>query len=584
MKKRLKYIFHFAKSHWIKFALLFTCVIVTIFIGSTFKFIFGKLIDEVITAKDMSKFTDWVLLYCGIFFMNQMLHLTLNISWANLMTKFLFDIRKAVFDKTLGLKAHALSNMHSGDLVSRMQKDVSEFMNFIHWNVFYFIGGILNLVLSLLYIAYMSVPMAIVAFVMTPVSVFATQYFAMQIKPLAKRYKEDEGLLASWLYEMLKGMDELGRLGATRQMVASFTSRHIHLTRLKIKMDRVEVTAERSAAGIALIGQLVIFLVAAYLVSRGQLTIGAVIACIGYFQTCVSAFSVLTQRITTIPGNLLSMDRVIELLENAQENYEYDQAPRIIEMGNITFDDVTFSYEANAPVLEGLSLNVNAGETVAVVGHSGAGKTTLSTLLQRFYEPQSGQILIDDVPLNAYPLYSLRQQIGVVQQDTVLLNATLRDNITLNQHGIDDVQVIQALEKAHLSEWFNALPNGLDTVMGIQGEGVSGGQKQRIAIARTFLADPKILVFDEATSSLDRESERAIKDSWQSVCEGRTTLIIAHRLSTIIGADRIAVVSAGKIVGFGPHETLLKQNEIYKNLFENQHEIEQKGGAYAAFT
>ena len=178
MKKRLKYILQFSKPHWLKFVMLFTCVIVTIFIGSTFKFIFGKLIDEVITAKDMSKFTQWVLLYCGIFFVNQILHLTLNISWASLMTKFLFDIRKAVFDKTLGLKASALSSMHSGDLVSRMQKDVGEFMNFIHWNVFYLIGGILNLILSLLYIAYMSLPLAVVAILMTPISVYATKYFA----------------------------------------------------------------------------------------------------------------------------------------------------------------------------------------------------------------------------------------------------------------------------------------------------------------------------------------------------------------------------------------------------------------------
>ena len=584
MKKRLRYILQFARPHLLKFILLFTCVIVTIFIGSTFKFIFGKLIDEVISAKDMSKFTGWVILYCGIFFVNQTLHLVLNISWSNLMTKFLFDIRKAVFDKTLGLKASALSNMHSGDLVSRMQKDVGEFMNFIHWNVFYLIGGILNLTLALLYIAYMSLPLAVVALLMTPISVLSTKYFANKIKPFASQYKKDEGLLASWLYEMLKGMDELGRLGATRQMIAGFTSKHIHLTRLKIKMDRVEVTSERSAAGISLLGQLVMFLVSAYLVAHDQLTIGGVIACIGYFQTSISAFDILTQKITAIPGNLLSIDRVIEILENEQENYEYSKPPRQIQKGDIAYEDVYFNYEINSPVLEGVNLKIHAGETVAVVGESGAGKTTLSTLLQRFYEPISGQIKIDDIPLNEYPLYSLRQQIGVVQQDTVLLNATLRDNITLNQSGIEDALILEALEKANLSDWFSTLPQGLDTVMGIQGEGVSGGQKQRLAIARTFLSNPRILVFDEATSSLDRESEEVIKASWHNICEGRTTLIIAHRLSTIMSADRIAVVSKGKIVGFDQHESLLKQCETYKVLFENQHEIEQKGGVYASIS
>lgn len=584
MKKRLKYIFHFSKSHWVKFTMLFICVIVTIFIGSTFKFIFGKLIDEVIAAKNMDHFFKWVLLYCGIFIVNQLLHLTLNISWANLMTKFLFDIRQAVFNKTLGLKSHALSNMHSGDLVSRMQKDVAEFMNFIHWNVFYLVGALLNLVLSLVYIGYMSFPLAAVVIVMTPFSVFVTQYFSQKIKPLARQFKEDEGLLSSWLYEMLKGMDELGRLGAARQMVTQFTSKHIRLTRLKVKMDRVEVITERSAMGIGLLGQLVIFLVSAYLVANNQLTIGGVIACIGYFQTSISSFNILTQKITTIPGNLISIDRVIELLENEQENYQYNVPTRLISKGSVQFNDVYFKYESSTPVLEGLSFEIKAGETVALVGHSGAGKTTLSTLLMRFYDPQSGQIKIDDVLLTDYPLYSLRKQIGVVQQDTVLLNASLRDNITLNQKKFNDSQVLEAIEKAHLMDWFHTLPHGLNTLLGIRGEGVSGGQKQRLAIARIFLSNPKILIFDEATSSLDRESETVIKASWKSLCEGRTTLIIAHRLSTIIGADRIAVLSQGQIVGYDQHLPLLESCQIYKELFENQHVIEQQGGAYASLS
>lgn len=576
MKKRLKVILQFAKPHWIKFSMLFACVIVTIFIGSTFKFIFGKLIDEVILAKDMGQFLKWVLLYCGIFFVNQSLHLILNISWANLMTKFLFDLRKAVFDKTLGLKAKDLSNMHSGDLLSRMQKDVGEFMNFIHWNVFYLVGGLLNLILSILYIGYMSMPLAVVVVVMTPLSVFATKYFAKKIKPLASQYKNEEGLLSSWLYEVLKGMDELGRLGAARHMVTQFTSKHIHLIRLKIKMDRVEVSSERSGRGIGLLGQLVIFAMAAYLVSQNQMTIGAVIASIGYFQTSVSAFNILTEKITAIPGNLVSIDRVIGMLEKEQEDYGRHLDPCEIENGGISFEEVHFQYEANAPVLKGLNLRIKSGETVAVVGHSGAGKTTLSALLQRFYDPHMGDIKIDERPISAYPLYDLRRQIGVVQQDTVLLNATLRENLTLNQEGLEDEKLLDAIENAHLMDWMKTLSSGLDTVLGAYGEGLSGGQKQRLAIARIFLKNPKILVFDEATSSLDRESENVIKTSWKSLCKGRTTLIIAHRLSTIVGADRIAVLAGGQIVGFDAHESLIKSCQVYKELFESQ-----EGGAYA---
>jgi ATP-binding cassette subfamily B protein len=238
--------------------------------------------------------------------------------------------------------------------------------------------------------------------------------------------------------------------------------------------------------------------------------------------------------------------------------------------GDIQYKNVEFGYAAERSILKGLDLTIRAGETIAFVGPSGAGKTTICSLLPRFYEVDGGAITIDGIDIRDMTLRSLRSQIGIVQQDVFLFAGTIRENIAYGRLEATEGEILEAARRARLGEVIASLPAGLDTIIGERGVKLSGGQKQRLAIARIFLKNPPILILDEATSALDTETERAIQQALAELSKGRTTLVIAHRLATIVNADRIAVIDRGVIVEQGDHKELLAANGIYKRLSEAQ--------------
>lgn len=571
MSKRLKYIFHFVMPHWWKFIILFLSIIGTTFIGSSFNYLFGRMVDEVFYSKNMSAFVGFVIIYGIIFLVNQIMHFVLNMTWANLKTQFLYDIRYALFQKVMKAKGMYLSGIYSGDMVSRMDKDVDEFMNFIHWNIFYSFSGVLSLLISIGYIAYINLWLAILVVVITPVSVYFTRYYSKKVKSLYQNIRKQEGKLDSWLFEILKGMKEIRMLSASKHILGIFTNIIIKITRQKISATKIEVLSERLNAGLSLLGQLILYSVSAILVWKGKLTIGGFVSCVSYYASCITIFNNLNNRVTAISGNIVSIDRVIETLENEEENYNNQTLPIEINFGEIVYKQVSFCYDIQYPVLRNFSIRIKSGERIALIGRSGAGKSTITSLLLKLYEPNEGKIMIDGTDINDYNLISLREQIGIVNQETVLFDGSVRYNLTYNNNLYEDEQIYHALEKAHLLEFIKSLPMGLDTILGHHGQLLSGGQKQRLAIARIFLRNPKILIFDEATSSLDSEAESVIKESWGSLCRMRTMIIIAHRLSTILSTDKVAVLQNGTLVGYDKHETLLKSCSEYKQLFKEQY-------------
>jgi len=573
MKNNVKLIWKFAKNFKSRFLLLFFCIITTTFIGSAYPYIFGRLVDEVFYGKNMTVFIQIVLLYGGLFLVGQVLHFTLNITWAHLMTRFLFSVRKALFDKTLSLRAKYLHDMQTGDITKRMRDDVGEFMNFIHWNVLYLSAGVISLLIALGMIFYFNVYIGVVTVIITPIMTYLTRRFAKKAKDKYAKIRKEEGILASWSFEILKGMREVVVLAACRRAISRFMKSYIRIIRYAVETSKIEVLSERVGNGITLVARMIIYALCGYFVWRDLFSVGAFVSVIAYFGTVSSQLTSLSQKWVAIQNNMTGIDRVRELLEEeSEENYN---TPLDVTSGVVEFDRVNFAYQSGIDVLRDVSLTVHNGEKVALVGKSGAGKSTMANLLLAFFHPDKGTIRIDSQDIGNVNVESLRRQVGIVWQDILLFDGTIRQNLLVAKPDATEDELCDAIYKASLSAFIDTLPQGIDTIVGQGGQGLSGGQKQRLAIARIFLKNPKILIFDEATSSLDAENEQAIKDSWNDLSKGRTMLIIAHRLSTIRDADRVAVLSEGRIAACAHHSQLVGVCAEYDELYAAQYSKEE---------
>jgi ATP-binding cassette subfamily B protein len=317
--------------------------------------------------------------------------------------------------------------------------------------------------------------------------------------------------------------------------------------------------------------QLIVMVAGTYFVINGELTYGGFVA----FLLLVNVFFRPIEKVNAVlelyPKGIAGFRRYLELQDI---DPDVTDRPGAFDVGDLTgeirYENVTFGYADHAKVLQGINLTIHAGETVAFVGPSGAGKTTISSLLPRFYDVDDGRITIDGIDIRDMTLASLRREIGIVQQDVFLFNGTFRENIAYGRLGANEQDIRDAARRARLEEVIDALPGGLDTVIGERGVKLSGGQKQRLSIARMFLKNPPILILDEATSALDTATEQAIQQSLNDLAEGRTTLVIAHRLATIRNADRIVVVDERGVVEQGRHEDLIRLDGVYRQLHDAQ--------------
>jgi len=342
------------------------------------------------------------------------------------------------------------------------------------------------------------------------------------------------------------------------------------INKMNVENGRIEVTTERMNAFITLIAQLLIFIICAYFIVEGQMQLSVFVAAISYFNMAVNYFSSINGKIVDVWGQTVSLQRVVDILNEEEEDYKANPPPQQISEGTIEFNNVTFGYSEDRHVLNGFNLCVDAGSTIGIVGKSGAGKTTMGNLLYNLYNVDGGELLIDGMNINEYNLHSLRSQVGIVHQETILYDNTLRYNLSFTNNKDNDEALMEAIKKAALFDVFLTFPHGLDTLLGIDGQELSGGQKQRLAIARILVKNPKILVFDEATSFLDSRNEALVRKVISDLSEDRTLIIIAHRFSTIASCDKIAVLEGGVVKGYDTHDVLIKSNKTYIDLFSEQ--------------
>ena len=401
-------------------------------------------------------------------------------------------------------------------------------------------------------------------------------------------------IVTEWRMNFRRTMNELDSTANTRaidsllnyETVKYFGNEEYEADRYDSNLKKWETAAIKNQTSLSLlnvgqgtiitIGMTALLILAADGVAKGEMTIGDLVLVNAYLLQLFIPLNFLGIVYREIKHSLADMEKMFSLLANEADVQDKPGAPALaVTTATVRFEQVSFSYNANRPILHEVDFEIPAGKKVAVVGHSGAGKSTLSRLLFRFYEVNGGRILIDGQDIREVTQKSLRAAIGIVPQDTVLFNDTIRYNIAYGNPEASEEQIIRAAQTAHIHDFIISLPEGYESTVGERGLKLSGGEKQRIAIARTVLKNPAILIFDEATSALDSKSEQAILKEFKAVAENRTTLVIAHRLSTIIDADQILVMDQGRIIERGSHRQLLEQGMVYAQMWALQQQEQE---------
>ncbi len=566
-----QWVIHFMRMHKRVFVCGFVVTTIMTLINLIYPFLNGQIVNIAFYENDMSAFLKLCLIYAGILFFNQFIVATLNnLISSHLMTGFVFDIRRALFKKILRQKGKDLSGMYSGDLISRMNHDTTDIMNLVFWSGLWGYSNLLHIVFAVGFMFYYNVLLGTLTLLLVPIVFYTSRAFKRRSERINAEISREQGKLSSYLFEIVKNLQEIKLLNAVKKVSRVYLRKTTVINQMNVDSGKVDVTTERVNAFISLLAQLLIFVICAVFIVRGQMQLGVFVAAISYFNMAVTYFASINGKIVDAGRQMVSLQRVVDILNTEEEDYREQIAPATIQHGHIEFKNVTFGYTDTSPVLSQFNLRLEGGTTIGLVGRSGAGKTTMANLLYNLHAVDSGELLIDGTNIDQYNLHSLRSQVGIVHQETILYDDTLRYNLTFSYDECRDAFLIDVLKKAALYEVFQTLPNGLDTQLGIGGREWSGGQKQRLAIARILVKDPKILLFDEATSFLDSRNEALIRDLLRDKSKPRTLIVIAHRFSTIQSCDKIAVLADGAVVGFDTHEALIENNRVYAELFREQ--------------
>ena len=487
-----------------------------------------------------------------------------QILWRNLAQRLQSDLRQDAYEHAQKLDMSFFEARSSGQLVATMNDDVNQLERFLDGGANAMIQVVVTVVAVGAVFFVLSPLIALLAFTPIPLIVWGTFYFQRKAGPLYADVREKVGDLSSRLANNLGGIATIKSFTAERREAARLkasSEAYVEANRRAIRISSAFIPVIRMAI---LAGFLATFTVGGMMALEGNLNVGAYGVLVFLTQRLLWPLTGLAEVIDLFERAMASTRRILDLL--AEPVHVRDDASETLEQpvkGEVSFAGVSFHYPSSGAGIDNISVQVPAGNTLALVGATGSGKSTLIKLLLRFYDPTGGLILIDGQPIQSVSLKSLREAIGLVSQDVYLFEGSIRDNLAYGFPEANDEQIIEAAKTAEAWSFIEALPEGLSTAVGERGVRLSGGQRQRLSLARALLKDPPILVLDEATSAVDNETEAAIQRSLKRIGHNRTVIMIAHRLSTIVDADTIAVVDGGRIVESGRHEDLLESNGAY---------------------
>ncbi|MFJ7649921.1 ABC transporter ATP-binding protein [Lysinibacillus sp. NPDC097279] len=487
--------------------------------------------------------------------------------------KVLFDIRKEIYAHLQRLSLKYYANTRAGEVISRVINDVEQTKNFVMTGLMNVWLDLATIVIAVFIMLAMDVKLTLVALIAFPFYAISVRFFFGKLRTLTRNRSQALAGVQSYLHERVAGMSIIKSFTLEKHEQKLFDEANGEF--LEKALDQTKWNAKSFAVvnTITDVAPLLVIAYAGYQVINGSLSVGTMVAFIAYIERLYGPLRRLVSSSTTLTQSIASMDRMFELID---EPYEVKNKKNALALspatGEVRFENVAFQYEVDgSQILKNMNFTINPGETVAFVGMSGGGKSTIISLIPRFYDTSDGAVYVDGHDVKDVTIQSLRAQIGIVLQDNILFSDSVKENILMGKPGASEEEVIAAAKAANAHDFIMSLPNGYNTKVGERGVKLSGGQKQRVAIARVFLKNPPILILDEATSALDLESEALIQESLDALVHDRTTIIIAHRLSTITHADNIFVIDHGQLIEKGNHEQLMKEQGTYFNLFQVQH-------------
>lgn len=587
-------LFTYLKPYRAKFILSLVFIALSAFTTSLFPLFLGKMIDAATpgvqlngignsTLSEGLKNIHWSLnttlllifiqLTVQTFFSYMRVYLLTEVG-----EKSLADMRRDVYSRLLTMPMSFFTEKRVGELSNRISSDLSQIQDAISFTLAEFLRGIFTLIIGLAFIFWISTKLALVMLSVVPVIAVLAVFFGKRIRKMARKAQDQLAESGTIVQETFQGIS----------MVKAFTNEFYEVGRYVKSIFAVVETAITNARYRGAFVSFMIFSVfgsvafvmwvGAKMIQSGQLTIGSLTMFVIFSMFVGGTFAGFADMFSQLQKTLGATQSIREILRTAGEKVELKQItidPQFSLKGNVCFDKVAFSYPGrkDVPVLKEISLVASNGHQVAIVGPSGAGKSTLASLLLKFYEPDKGTLLFDGRPAQEFPLSQLRLQMAFVPQDVILFGGSIRENIAYGKPGSSEAEIIAAAIQANAHDFVSRFPEAYDTVVGERGIKLSGGQRQRIAIARAILKDPAILILDEATSSLDSESEQLVQEALERLMKGRTSFIIAHRLSTIRNADKIIVIDHGIVTESGTHQELMNTNGLYRKLNEMQFEF-----------
>lgn len=567
----LRRFFSYYRPYTGLFILDFGCAVVAGLLELAFPLAVAYVIDQLLPSSNYSLILAAGAGLLAVYLTSAVLKSIVNYFGHVLGVSIETDMRQQVFEHLQKLSFRFFDNHKTGHLITHVTKDLEDVGEVAHHGpedvfiaVMTFIGAFVLMFLT-------NWQLAMITTVMVPVATLLVGRYGAR---MTNNWRELFGRVGEFnvrVEEAIGGIRVVKAFANERHESGLFDASNRAYRSTKLKAYAIMTASIALSFLSTRLVQLVVMLVGAWLVVNGDLTYGGFVSFLLLVEVFIGPVDKITSVLESYPKGIAGFARFCRLIDTEPDIADRPGAIAVSTLkGDIRFEDVSFSYDAGRNVLSNVNLDVRAGETIAIVGPSGAGKTTLCSLLPRFYERDTGKITIDGIDISDMTQTSLRRHIGVVQQDVFLFGGTLRDNIAYGDLEATDETIMEAVRRARLEEVVAGLPAGLDTVVGERGVKLSGGQKQRVAIARIFLKNPPILILDEATSALDTATEAAIQKSLSDLAVGRTTLIIAHRLATIRHAHRIVVLTETGIAEQGPHDQLVAQNGVYAQLHAAQ--------------